>query len=141
MSVGRWWKVLEHPADIGIEAGGKDSREAFEEAAKGMMAIVVKRESVGTASERTVELEGRDQENLLVRWLSEILYLFDGEQFVVAEPGIRELTTNRLSAVLRGEQFDPLKHEVLLDVKAVTYHQLAVASTASGCRVRVFFDI
>jgi len=88
-----------------------------------------------------VSLEASDLEQLLVKWLSEVLYLYDGEKFVCRELSVFELRHDSLRATALGEAFVPEKHVTRLDVKAVTYHQLVVEETNTGCRVRVFLDI
>jgi len=40
------YRILEHPSDVGIEASGPDLREAFRQAAMGMISIVVNPSSV-----------------------------------------------------------------------------------------------
>jgi SHS2 domain-containing protein len=46
-----------------------------------------------------------------------------------------------VSATLRGEPLDPAKHELAADVKAVTFHGLAVERTADGWRAQVTLDV
>lgn len=133
--------ILEHPADLGIEAYGSSIKEAFENAAKGLMSIIVEISSVDCQREQEVHLNAIDTEQLLVKWLSEILYLYDGKQFVSKEFRIIELSSNKLNAIVRGESLSAEKHRTKLDVKAITYHQLLVQNTEHGCMVRVFLDI
>jgi SHS2 domain-containing protein len=135
------WTILEHPSDIGVEACGETLKEAFQSAAEGMMAVILDLSTVRPLNERRISLTATDREQLLVQWLSEILYLFDGLGFVCGTFEIHEFTATTLTAFVRGEQFDPQKHKPQLDVKAVTYHQLLVEETAGGGRVRVYFDI
>jgi len=47
----------------------------------------------------------------------------------------------RLKALLRGETYDPARHRIKQEIKAVTYHQAAVEKTAAGWRARVVFDV
>jgi SHS2 domain-containing protein len=133
--------ILEHPADIGIEARGDDLPAAFGEAAAGMMSLIVDAVSVGTGQSREVAVSASDPEQLLVRWLSEILYLFDAEGFVGREFCVAELTRTTLRATVRGEHLSRPRHTTLLDVKAVTYHQVQVQQNEGGALVRVYFDI
>jgi SHS2 domain-containing protein len=76
-----------------------------------------------------------------MKWLTEVLYLYDGQGFAAGHFVISELSSTRLKATLSGEPFDAIKHAPRLDVKAVTYHQLLVEEAAEGARVRVFLDI
>ena len=47
----------------------------------------------------------------------------------------------RLDAVLAGERIDPERHELLADVKAVTFHDLRVERTATGWDAHVTLDV
>ena len=135
------YRILEHPADMGIEAFGANLSEAFRYAALGMISLIVDPPSVGLAVQKEIAIEGSDVENLLVRWLSEILYLYDGEDFLVGGVEISKMSPRGLTAKLRGEFVDERSHRLKMDVKAVTYHQLIVAQRPAGTTVRVFFDI
>lgn len=135
------YRILEHPSDAGIEARGQNLKQAFESAALGMMSLIVDPGCVQGKGKKSVTVSGTDPENLLVRWLSEILFEYDGNGFLVSGIQIKEIAETRLEAVLSGEEIDSEKHRFRTDVKAVTYHQLKVETTDEGCVVRVFFDI
>jgi SHS2 domain-containing protein len=135
------YRILEHPSDTGIEAWGADLSQAFRQAALGMVSIVVDPASVQSSIQKEIAIEGSDLENLLVRWLSEILYLYDGEDFLVGQIELHELSSTKLRAVVLGERVDEQRHSLRMDVKAVTYHQVSVDVGSSGCAVRVFLDV
>ncbi|TSA21289.1 archease [bacterium] len=135
------YRILEHPADMGIEATGPDLKSAFKQAALGLISIIVDPASVEPREQKAVTLHGTDAENLLVKWLSEILYLYDGEDFVTSTITIKKLAATELDAVLAGETVDGNKHRLKMDVKAITYHQLKVEERQNGCVVSVFLDI
>ena len=137
----RGFVILEHPSDVGIRGTGDTLPEAFEQAAKGMMSLILELSSVDSVSEQTVTILGSDKGQLLVKWLTEILYLFDGKQFVPCEFHIRELSDTSLHATVGGEPLRAEKHQTNLDVKAVTYHQLEIEETEAGASVTVFLDI
>jgi len=135
------FRILEHPADMGIEAHGQSLKEVFEFAALGLLSIIVDPGTVDPGEERYIKLKGSDLENLLVKWLSEILFLYDGEDFVVSEVSIERLNSKELEAIVTGEEVDARKHVFKMDVKAVTYHQLKIEEREDGCMIRVFLDI
>ncbi len=135
------FEIIEHPADVGIEARGANLEDIFRQAASGLVALITERAPRRSAVRKTVSLTGTDAENLLVRWLSELLYLFDAEHFLLATIRFDKLTERQLEAVVEGEQLDPSTHPVRLDVKAVTYHQLSIRKTPDGMVARVIFDI
>ena len=133
--------ILDHPADLGIEAQGQTLAEAFEQAAIALMSIILDLTTVEPKEFRDVQLKATDQEQLLVKWLEELLYLYDGENFVGSKFVVEELGPNHLNASVRGEPFSEAKHLTRLDVKAITYHQLLAQQNQEGGRVRVFLDI
>ena len=135
------FKILEHPSDLGIEAYGKSKQEVFQNAALGLMSVVAGTSRIESRQERIVEIQALDRENLMVRWLTEILFLYDAEKFLTAEIKFETLTDTSLKAVLSGEQYNEAKHELKLDVKAITYHQLSVEDHDSNWIARVFVDV
>lgn len=141
IAVDQGYRVLEHPSDTGIEAFGRNPRDAFRQATLGLLAIIVDPASVVPSIRREMVITGSDVENLLVKWLSEILYLYDGEDFLTSDVEIDRLSATELRAVISGEHIDPHKHRLRTDVKAITYHQLHVDERPDGCTVTVYFDI
>lgn len=135
------FEILEHTADIGFQAWGADPGELFANAARAMMAIAAEDDPVSQAAERTVKIDGEDYPSLLVNWLSELLYLFDSDEFAAAKIDIASITPVRLKARLTGEPRDPARHRWKLIVKAVTYHGLEVRDLGAGWTARVFLDI
>ena len=137
----RGYSIIDHPSDLGIEARGESLPEAFEEAAAGLMGLIVDPLSVGTTEARDITVTGDDIEHLLVKWLSEILFLYDGKHFVPKAFKIYELTPHVVRANILGEPFLEGYHTTRIDVKAVTYHQISVMETSRGVLLRVFLDI
>jgi len=135
------FRVLEHTADVGFEAFGSTREEVFANAARALMNIIVDLDSVDPSAAVPVQAEGSGPSDLLVNWLSEVLYLYDADGWVFRSFEVRSLTDRSISAIARGEQFDPARHQANLLVKAVTYHQLALEKTANGWRAQVYVDI
>ena len=135
------FRVLEHTADIGFEAYGNSRQEVFANAARALLHLIVDLDSIQARESVAVRVEGRDAPDLLVNWLSEILYLHDAEGWVFREFEMTGLEETSLGAVARGEKFDPVRHQAKLLIKAVTYHQLKLEETAEGWRAQVYVDI
>ena len=133
--------LLDHPADLGIEAFGKELVEAFEQAAMGLMSVILDSSKIELLQSRSIQLDAVDTPQLLVKWLTEILYLYDGQGFAGGGFKISRLSPKRLEATIQGETFLESKHTPRLDVKAITYHQLLIEQGRAGARVRVYLDI
>jgi len=133
--------VLEHTADVGFEAFGQTREEVFVNAARALTDLMVDAAEVRPAAAVPIEATAASETDLVVNWLSEVLYLFDAERWLFSGFEISRLTMCSLAAVGRGEKFDPARHAIKLQVKAITYHQLALEHGAGGWRVQVYVDI
>jgi SHS2 domain-containing protein len=134
------YRILEHTADMGIEAAGETLDELLVQAARGMMEIISGAEAL-PKEERTVEITAGESGELLVNWLNEILFLFDSRGFLPAEFIIEQATENRIRARIIGEPFDPERHPVDREIKAATYHQLKLEHREEGWLAQVYLDL
>jgi SHS2 domain-containing protein len=133
------FELIEHTADIGINAYGKTLSEAFASAAYGMFSIIAELENVREIETRRVEVSADDLEGLLFEWLNSLLYYFDVEMLLFRRFDVIEFGDNRLAAACCGEKYDPSRHRLKTGVKSATYHTLEVDRKEN--RVRVIFDI
>lgn len=133
------YDLVEHTADVGVKAYGKTVAEAFEHAAEGMFDIITDKSTVDPIGEYTIVLEAPDLEQLLVDWLSQLLFLNDAQDLVFGKFKVT-LTENHLSAQVYGEKYDTKKHKMGAEIKAVTYHMVQVHET-DPIFVQVLFDI
>ena len=135
------FEILEHTADVGIVAHGGSLAELFANAATGMFAIMAELEDVRQTEERRIEVEARDHEGLMVRWLTELLYYLDAEELLFSRFVVEEVSETRLRARVFGERIDAERHRLHFGVKAVTRHMLEVAREEDDYRAQVLFDI
>ena len=137
------YEVIEHTADIGIRARGRDLKEIFAHTAQGMFSLVVPPEAVRETEsvEVNVSAEG-GWEPLLFAWLRELLYLFDARHFLGKRFEIRLLEETRLEAEVWGETLDLERHPVDKELKAVTYCEFGLRRQPDGVwQADVIFDI
>ena len=135
------FEVLEHTADVGIIVHGADLAELFANAGAAMFALMAELEGVEEREERSIQVEARDRETLLVRWLTELLYYLDAQEMLFRRFQIEEMTETRLRARGFGEAIDQERHQLHFGVKAVTRHMLEIAPEDGGYRATVLFDI
>lgn len=132
---------LDHTADMGIRVMGPTLGGLFKNAAQSLMQIMIKKRPVARTSVLKLSVSGEDLSDLMVRWLGEILYLFEGESKVVMDIDIDSITKTRLEATLLVAPFNPKQHEIVTEIKAVTYHQIEVARREHGWQATVIFDL
>ena len=135
------FEILEHPADIGFRAFGGTLPELFANAAAAMLSIACDLESISPKVEYPLTATGCDYESLLVNWLSEALYWFDGKRIALREFRVTHLEPDSIRALARGEPRTSERHRSKLIVKAVTWHQLKIAQIDRGWVAEVYLDI
>jgi SHS2 domain-containing protein len=135
------WIFLDHTADIRMEVHGKTMEELFSNAARGMMSLLVSRPSGDAETEITVHLDSGDYEDLLVDWLREILFYYDAEGFVLSEARVDALSQSALQGRLLGTTLSSEELSGEMEIKAVTYHGLAITRHETGFSAQVVLDI
>lgn len=135
------YDIIDHTADIGVKAYGKTLSECFENAAKAMFDIITDKSEIESIGEYNIILESSDLEQLLVDWLSELLFLNSAKNLVFGFFKIDlDEKKNSLSAKIFGEKYNISKHKIGTEIKAVTYHILEVKKK-KPYHVQVLFDI
>ncbi len=119
------FEEIDHTADVGLRAYGATASEIFESAATGMFSLITDLRGVKPVGEEEIRLTAEDLPNLLVAWLSELLFLHETQNLLFSAFEVRVRGTT-LEAKARGEAIDKQRHELKLAVKAVTYHRLSV---------------
>ena len=137
----RPYEVLEHPADIGFRAFGNDLPELFANAAVALLSIAGDPEAAEPRQEYRIAVSSGDRDALMVDWLSEVLYWFDGKRIAFRDFHITNLTDYTLEAVGRGEPREAERHRARLIVKAVTWHQLRIEQRDRLWVAEVYLDI
>lgn len=136
-------EVFDHTADIGIRLTAASAEQLFAEAGYAIASLVIENpEAIELRQDVAIELEAEDLQGLFVDWLSELIYRFEAEHLLLREFSI-DLSDGyrRLQAECRGEPVDWSRHHPGHEVKAVTYHQLRVAQTATRWEANVIFDV
>jgi len=120
---------------------GKGPVDLFERAARALFSILTDRRRVRPRIEKRVQVTARDQEQLMVSWLSELLFIYEVEAMLFRDFRIEDLSHTHISALALGETFDPRRHRIHKEMKAVTYHQIFVGPVNDLWEARVIFDL
>lgn len=142
------YAMFDHTADIGVEIYGRTKKELFVNAAFALFDIMVQERECTGGKKRLVRermkirtVEGADPEDLLVNYLRELLFLFNGSGCVVNRGMILSCSKKKVVMKLIVEPYDPERHLIKTELKAVTYHGLRVERIKSGWKARVIFDV
>ena len=135
------FELLEHPADIGFRARGRDLAELFANSAKALVWIMLDPEHIEPKQPIQFSARAGDYESLLVSFLNEVLYLVDSRRLALATFEIIRLSETHVNCIAKGEPRDIKKHPPKLVVKAVTYHQLKIVQSGEEWIAEVYVDV
>jgi len=140
----RGFEYLEHTADVYIRAYGNSLKEAFAEAARATTNVMTNVDQIVPKIEREFYVKAEDLEGLLYRWIEEIIIIFDVEQIVFSDFEVKIEKYNNewnLKAKAKGEEFDPSRHEIGTEIKAMTYGMIKIEVTDKRTIVEFILDI
>jgi SHS2 domain-containing protein len=134
------FELVEHTADVAIRGWGPDLSALFRAMAEGLFATVADVGSVRRRTERRLSLDAESPRDLLHDWLDELnaLHQIHRELYVEFEVRVED---GHLEAVVRGEPIDFDRHDLAIEVKAVTWHDFDLRTTVAGYESYVLLDI
>jgi SHS2 domain-containing protein len=135
------FRVIDHTADVAIEAEAADAAGLFDQCARGMFSLLVEGEPAAASSSAALATSAHDLPELLVAWLRELLWRHVDQGWLYAGADFGSLAPERLAATVRGETISPGRHTVVREIKAVTYHDLVAERRGDGWFARVVFDV
>ena len=136
------YELIDHTADIGIKVKGKNLKSLFINSAKAMFDLIAQKPKSSKGLKKAIvkiDIAATGREELLVRWLSELLSLSDSKDLFFVDFKINEMTNTSLKGKVAGvlRRYFMGKREV----KAVTYHGLAIRHKENCCQAEVIFDV
>ncbi len=135
------YELFEHTADVGLRARAASLENLFAEAARALFSVIVANlEAVQPRETIHLAIAAAPPDEMLRDWLAELLYTFEARRLVLAQFDVA-IGTDGLKATARGEPIDPQRHQLDMEVKAVTWHGLKVVRDGDGWLAEVIVDI
>lgn len=143
------FRLVDHTADLAIEASGPSRESVLEEAALALTAVLTgKPEAHARARpdrECSFRVDAPDEASLVVAFLSELLWLHESEDLLWLGGGVTVEPLGdgglRLAAHGNAAVHDPVRHGRGVEVKAVTYHGLRFGRDGKEWKLWVLLDI
>ena len=134
------YEVLSHTADTGVLVRGATEAGLFENAAFAMFDLMYGIAGRNGAERVEVEVAATTTEELLVDWLSDLLFEAETRDLALCAFKIETIEDGRATGWASGISSAELEL-VGPPIKAVTYHELAIEEHAAGLTARVVFDV
>ena len=134
------FEIVEHTADLALRGWAADLPGLCAVMARALFEVIADTKTVLPRVTRQVRVAAETDEDLLHDWLEELntLHQIRGEiysRFTVRVEG------GTLTAEVIGETLDPARHDLRIEIKAVTWHGLRVQRGPEGLDAYVLLDI
>lgn len=132
-------------SDVTFHAWGPTLDAAFAAAVDATTAaMVADLDSVRAVERRSVVVEADALDLLLLRLLDEVIFLKDTAALLLRAGSVRvedARRPHRATATLTGEPIDRTRHDLVADVKAVTWYGLRVEQSGDAWHVQATLDV
>ena len=135
------YRITKRSSELVGRVSGANQGELLANSAFALFDLITDLDQVQVRENLSLEVEGIDADDLLVNWIRELLYLFQGSSYLLKEFEIREAKDFFVCAEVRGEKFDPDRHEIQQDIRSVVYHQCRMTKTGSQWTAQLIFEI
>ena len=133
--------VFEHTADLGVRVEAATLPDALADAAAGLFAVIAgDLGQIRPILAETFTVPGSDPTWLLYDFLGELHAAFEIRRMLFREFEVT-ITGDGLEVTARGERYDPTRHVLAHEVKAITQHELAVDRGPERCTATYIVDI
>ena len=135
------YTLLDHTADLRIRITGSSQPDLFRNAGLALADLICDPNTLTPEETLTIEINGDDSADLMVNYLREVLYLWTGKEKLIKSVRVIHVSDTNLSVRIVTAAYAPRDHTILNEIKAVTYHQIAVEPVEDGWQATVVFDI
>ena len=122
------YRTIKRSSDLSVKVSGNTQEEVLTQSAFALFDLMTDLNKVEAQESLPLEVEGVDDE-LMANWMRELLYLFQGSGYILKEFEIRETKGPSVRAEVRGEKFDPDRHEIKCEISSVVAHLCRMGKT------------
>ncbi|NWG12085.1 MAG: archease [Acidobacteria bacterium] len=135
------YQFFDHAADVGIDLRAESLEGLFTAAGHALTEWIGPEPDTPQTLNLRLDVKAETCEELLVRWLQELLFLFHQKHAYFAGTNSLNVTGCALSADVEFRIWEDALYRDYQEVKAVTYHQLYVGHEGDCWKARVILDI
>ena len=141
METQKKYRLTTRQSELAVKVVGESQADLFANSAFALFDVMAEVDKIEVKERLPLEVEGADRDDLLVNWMRELLYLYQGSGYLLKEFQISEVKDTRVKAEVCGEKIDPDRHEIKQEVATVAYHQSRMAKTGSQWTAQLIFEV
>lgn len=136
------YRITKHQSELAVRVVGGSQADLFANSALTLFDVMVMDvEKIECKESIPLVVEGTDRDDLMVNWVRELLYLYQGSGYLLREFLIHEVKDTFVKADVRGEKIDPDRHEVQQEIAGVASHKSRMQQTGNQWTAHLIFEI
>jgi SHS2 domain-containing protein len=135
------YRIITRQSELAVRVVGKTQVDLFVNAAFALFDVITDTEVIEAKERMQLEVEGTDRDDLLVNWLRELLYLYQGSAYLLREFSVQQMNDTLVKAEVSGEKLDPDRHEIKQEIAAVAYDQSHMQKTGDQWIAQVILEV
>lgn len=141
MDTQKIYRLTRNQSELSVRVVGDSQADLFTNSAIALFDVMSDIEKIEVKERISLEVEGTDRDDLMVNWVRELLYLYQGSGYLLREFKIHEVKDTIVKAEVCGEKIDPDRHEIKQEIGAVATHKSRMQKTGSQWIAQVIFEI
>ena len=136
-------EIFEHTADLGLRVTSPTQQGLMTDAACGLFEIIagdLAQIRIQPDRDERFHVSGTDPTWLLFDWISELHAAFFLRRMLFRSFDVT-INATGLEATAHGERYDPTRHSLAHEIKAITQHELSVVETVAGWNATLIVDV
>jgi SHS2 domain-containing protein len=136
------YRITKHQSELAVKVVGASQADLFANSAYTLFDVMVADlDKVDCKDHIPLEVEGTDRDDLMVNWMRELLYLYQGSGYLLKDFQIREVKDTIVKAEVAGEKIDPDRHEIKQEIAAIAFHKSRMDKTGNQWTAQVIFEV
>ena len=136
------YRITKHQSELAVKVVGASQADLFANSAYTLFDVMVADlDKVDCKDHIPLEIEGTDRDDLMVNWMRELLYLYQGSGYLLKDFQIREVKDTIVKAEVAGEKIDPDRHEIKQEIAAIAFHKSRIDKTGNQWTAQVIFEV
>jgi len=136
------YRITKHQSELAVKVVGASQADLFANSAYTLFDVMVADlDKVDCKDHIPLEIEGADRDDLMVNWMRELLYLYQGSGYLLKDFQIREVKDTIVKAEVAGEKIDPDRHEIKQEIAAIAFHKSRMDKTGNQWTAQVIFEV
>ncbi|HZA56849.1 MAG TPA: archease [Candidatus Udaeobacter sp.] len=135
------YRLTTRQSELAVKVVGSSQADLFANSAYALFDVMTDVEKIEIKERLPLEVEGVDRDDLMVNWMRELLYLYQGSGYLLKEFQIHEVKDTLVKADVCGEKIDPDRHEIKKEIGAVAYHQSRMAKTGNQWTAQLILEV